>query len=316
MSGFNRGAAAYDSHVGSIYVPKKVVTDIYMDYHCDSIMGAIARPDFLANEDLKCFSEVIYPVLEDDDNEDCDQYQANGYSEEIGEPLGQASVRICQAWKFHKKMERGDMARMCDRQDMFKRAMQEYLNRKLDRRVDAYGLAVIAASAAPYNRGNNAGFLSHALRLGDLNAPWVMSTESANDLVNNMLTCFEEADVTCSNAHLKLIVPPIMAAKLRKEQQAINICCSSDGKNPMVSGRFTHSYGFEVLVSNRLPRKVVNGKVVWYPIALDQRVVGAPSELLYMNWQVLGHDAGLFGQFIWDTFVFNGKGIVVGAVTA
>ncbi|MEZ5650362.1 MAG: hypothetical protein R3E87_07410 [Burkholderiaceae bacterium] len=304
----NVGAAGYRSAQGGFLVPKKIVTDLYVDYHCQSIMGQIARPDFLADEDLKCYSEVTYPVLEDDDCEDCDQYQQNGHSEELGDPLGHRSVRICNNWRFHKKMSRGDMARMCESKELFKTSMQEYLNRRLDRKIDGYGLAVIAMSAAPFNQGNNAGMSSQQIDLGSLAQPWNLEARGAKRLVNNALQAFEEAEVMCSGPMLTMIVPPCFAARLREDQQ-VEGCC--DENNPLFTGKLRHIYGFNVISSNRLPCKVVNGKRVYYALAIDHRKIGSPSDLLYMDWQIIGHDAILFGEFIWDTFVFNGKGVVV-----
>lgn len=308
----NVGAAGYGSLQGGFYVPQKMVTDLYIDYHCQSIMGNVARPDFLADEDLKCHSEVIYPVLEDDDCEDCDEFQQNGNSEELGDPLGSRSVRICQNWRFHKKVSRGDMARMCESEDLFKTALQEYLNRRLDRKVDGYGLGVIALSAAKFNQGNNAGMQSASINLGSLTNPWNVEENGANRLLNNMLQTFEEAEVTCSNPQLSIIGPPCFGAKLREDQSLVNCC---DDSNPMFSGKFRHSsYGFNVMISTRVPRRMVNGQCVYYVLAVDHRKIGAPSDLLYMEWQIIGHDAVLFGEFIWDTFVFSGRGVVVGAI--
>ncbi len=313
MKGMNLGAAGYPTAQGGFYVPPKLVTDLYVGYHCQSITGHVSRPDFLEDEDLKLFSTVTYPVLEDDDGDGEDEYQANGRSEELRDPLSSRKVQICNNWRFHRKMARSDMARMIESEELFQTAMQEYLNRRLDRKVDAYGMSVLAASADPSNRGNRAGHQSHSIDLGSTAAPWILADMGAEDLVNNLLQAFDEAEVTCSNPMLTLIVPPMVAARLRKDQ---SIDINDDSDSPRFTGKFRHAYGFNVISSVRCPSKLVNGKMVYYVIAVDHRQFGAPSNLVYMEWQIIGHDAILFGEFIWDAFVFNGKGVAVAAVTA
>lgn len=311
-TGMDVGAASYTPLVGGIHVPKHVVMDLYTGYHCKSVMSKLARPDFLQDVDMKCFSEVIYPILEDDDCEDCGQFQQNGRSEELPYTIGHRSVRICNNWRFHKKLSRGDYARMCSSEDLFKTAMQQWLDRRLDRKVDGYGLAVLVGSAAQFNSGRKAGMRHKNIDLGDKVTPWNVTEKGFNRLVNNMLTVFDEADVTCDNPHLTLVVPPLAMAKLREEQQVLNVCCGDD--NAMVTGMVRHSYGINVMQSNRLPVKRVGNRTIYYIVAVDNRKVGAPSDLLYMDWQIDGHDIALFGEFIWDTFVFDPRGVVVGAI--
>ena len=110
---------------------------------------------------------------------------------------------------------------------------------------------------------------------------------------------------------LSIIGPPVFTAALREDQALVDCC---DDSNPMFSGKHRHTFGFNVISTVRVPCRIVNGRRVYFVAAVDHRKIGAPSELLYMEWQIIGHDAILFGEMIWDTFVFSGRGIVVAAV--
>ncbi len=316
MTGIANGAASYGSHVSALTVAPEVVDDIYLGYHCKSVLSSLDGNATFKSKDWINGRVKLYPIANIENGNDestSGAFQLNGRSEELGISMTNREFRVCHEWQFHMKVDRGEYELLKSDYERFKKVVSEYIDRTLDVRREMHGLYKIAAFASPLNQGTSAGY--SGIDLGDQATPLHgKNPQVAEDLAFSLSTLFSENQVMCDMNNIIMVVPPFLYEGLVKSQKGLDICCSKE--NAQVTGMISMASGISFVKSNRLPYTVVGGKRIYKAIAADASRIGSPHKMLYMEWQKLGHDMVLLGDVIYDTHVLDPLAVAVAHVSA
>lgn len=320
------GAAGYQVKADGFFRPEIVAPKLMKSYWCDSIVPQLARTNFLSDENLTCNSVVHWAYLDAPDQQLDDQadYPMNGPSYEIDVQLQMRQSTICRSFRFHHKVDKRDKELMCTRWEIYEEALFERFRQQMHLRIDGHFFPTMIGSAALFNQGNTAGYVTQSQNLGSLTTPFaITSGAQAGLFVQNLLVVMNEVSLFCDPTNMKknlgdgngvvFVVDPITASWIR-ELFRVQIVQGTDGV--VFTGAIPNPYGLKIYVSNRLPY-AINGSAqrVQYIFAMDSSRVAFPMEVLYVNWIEYTHHWELGGDVIWDSLVFDPKAIFVGAVS-
>ncbi|QEY24790.1 hypothetical protein [Neisseria animalis] len=274
---------------------------------------------------LDCAPVAHYNILEPIDDMVFTRHQFNGERVGIPNPFRNGQIQMCHSYAIKEKFSRDEAIRQCRYWEEQRWGYEKAIAHMLRNMTESYGYRQIAASAAEYNQGNDAGKLSGNLKLGDTVNPLVVSLPnsdnvsdfevSALEVVSRMVLAASEAGVMCGSDQMRMAASPRFVAKLMNEQAAhVQGCCVE--KNPAVSGVLLPAYGLNVLRSHFFPTKrLADGRTVEYVIMVDPNLIVAPAVLDYLEWEKLLNDIYLIGNYRFDVSVLSGRGVVVAAVT-
>lgn len=318
----NLSAVGYESVAGSLWAPPKIASKIVYNYHLCSITPLLAKSDFLNDEDLFCGSKVIFGREEELDffGQETDN---NEHPETLSGPgIGSDSLVICQSKKFEWKISNQDKRMMCDNYDKWEANLRRQISKNITKLVDAYSIPKIIASAHPDNVGNNAGMLTHSIKLGtqDANALNGNSVEGFEDMILALREVAMEAGMMCGEGEILgegegaepvILIPLTLekyALKLLKEN---SIACCDDAR-ALLTGYIGSIYGMKIVSTRWLYAQNFGAAGNLAPVVLvDPNQVLHAFDVITNKWYEGKFEDFLVGEFVWDTHVFNPHGVAV-----
>jgi hypothetical protein len=311
---------------GSIFAPDRISSKIVVAYQQCSLLPAIAKSDFMSNEELMCGGKVIYGIeqtlnlfgTDRQNNEHPDVFDGPG--------IDTNSLTICQGRKFEWKLSNYDRRIMCDNFDLWEESVKRRLDNGVRQLIDAYSIPKIMASASPDNVGNRAGKISHSIDLGwqDATALNANSIAGMEELFYNLRQVAQEAGMMGCAGNIDTAGPgyggaiPVVILPVQLERWAIKLmsefgkdgCCTE--KNAFVTGYIGKILGFEVFTSSQLFSSNFGAAGNLAPVLmLDPTQVLHAFEVIDSKWYEGKFEWSLVGEFVWDTHVIRSEAVAV-----
>lgn len=314
-------ASGYRGMAGSFWAPTKLSASIVYNYQICSVTPAIARSDFLTDEELYCGAKVIFGVEQDLDIFGMST-DNNEHPETISGPgIETDSLTICQSKKFEWKISNADKAMMCGNFSKWEANVRRQISKNITKLIDAYSIPKIIASASRHHVGHNAGAMFHNVDLGwqDEQALPGNSKKGFEDMVFSMLDVMQQAGWECGEGEANgegesakpvMLIPLNFRKYVMQNLKDLNTCCGEN--NPMITGHITTDfYGIEIIATRYLvPVKTNAGTFVPIVMVDPNRILHAFDVITNKWWEGKFEDY-LVGEFIWDTEVIDPKGVIV-----
>lgn len=317
-------AAGYEGMAGSFWAPEKLSTSIVYNYQICAITPAIARSDFLNEDELFCGTKVIFGVEQELDIFGMGT-DVNEAPETISGPgIETNSITICQQKKFEWKISNSDKRMMCSSFANWEAYIRRQISKNIIKLIDAYSIPKIIASASPHHRGNKAGALYHDVDLGwqDNTALNGNTKEGFEDMIIRMNEVAEQAGWSCGEGEIgqegESVSRPVILIPIQLKRWALlnlkdlnqDVHSSS---NSMVTGKLTSDfYGNEIIVTRYLAPMSFGAAGTLVPVVMiDPNRILHAFDVINNKWYEDKFEDFLVGEFIWDTDVIHPMGVIV-----
>lgn len=319
--------AADYSGASGLYLPENVTENIINDVYTHSTLSEVCNPDFeFLNLGLDHSSSARYHLVEDVDLMIKTKHQLNGEYIEVPSPFRSGVINMCHEVAINKKYSRSEAIQLGSYWETNQYYVEQQIARNLTKIVETFAYQTIAANVRRENQGNNAGLRGSRIYLGDSTKPLSVVVRSdqqvedfrttASEVISRLSLAFSLSGSACPQNELRVLASPAFISKLRSEQaqmMAGGSCCIED--KPSISGILSNSWGFPIMESLNLPVTYMqDGTRVEYVMLVNPRMVAAPLNLDYLEWQTMLRDIHLVGNFRFGAQLLSGKGAAVAAV--
>lgn len=326
----NQIRAAGYAGVDPFFIPPTMTGEIVYEYHRCAITPAIAKSDFLREDQLFCGSRAIFGRVKNmksfgyhtDNNEDPPITS--------GPQIEADALEICQTATFDIKLSENDRRFMCANYDRWLEALQRQVDDNLVNNIDEYSLAVVQLSAHPDNVGVQAGQLNHLVNLGGQggsgNEPLpITSVAEFKRVVDNIRLVASQAGWHCGTGEEAMsgrgVDDPVLLIPAMVEPIALDYIaqfeqgCNCGPNSAVRSGQIGVIRGMKVIATERLQPANFGGTQLVAPvIAVDPtQVLHAMDIIVNKIW----HDKfaqHFVGECVYDTKVINRHGVIVSNV--
>lgn len=201
------------------------------------------------------------------------------------------------------------------------------------RLLDHLTITTLESSAAPYNKGNNAGKStgSHNLGTQDQNALTVETREDFLALIGVIDSVAQEAGWSCGTGEIRLpsesalsqgfvfesaparpvlLLPMELRPLLIQIMASIGIRCCDTNMWRRPNGDLGDFFGYTLLTTSYLRAQDFNGTKVVPVIAFDPNVFYAPVEVISDRTIQHEFEDRIAAQFIYDALCINNDGVI------
>lgn len=289
----------------------------------------LSNPNFTVERlGLDVSDTARYTIIEDtpDDFIDMNFFDANGETVRIPSPFNQNSIKMCGHKQFTNKFSREEWERVEKAfGNLAQKGYEVTAAKQLGTLAERNFYLKVVGGAAAYNQGNDAGYASAGIKLGDaVNPIYVGVREDAKvtdfkatamDVVSRLAVVMSETESPVGNNQLRIACSHRFAQKLRQEQSHTVIHGDVIKNCPAISGMLLPTYGLTALETNFIPKVVRNNKVIEYVLLLNPDVIAAPNALGYFEVAKILHDVYMYGSYRYGAQVLSAKGVAIAAVT-
>ncbi len=176
------------------------------------------------------------------------------------------TLTIDRAKSFSVKMNKIDEKMMAN-WEQFKERLLVSAGRELAYNIETPLINEMWSNAAPYNQGQEAGFISQSINLGAPGAPLVITKENVNEVMSWVHQVLDEVNAPKEGRFM--VVPPAMVTAM-KNSDLKAAYLTGLSTSPLINGMLPENIaGFMIMESNRIPTVMDTGvnKLVYHIIA-------------------------------------------------